>query len=655
MRARASELAAMCIHTHIYFGACAESSSSNTGHRAPSSARASSSSSSGLTTPLRRVQYTAPPTPPHRFCCCSLRRHTAIDYTANIIMQQRPRDYTTTPLTMGCVCTRVSREDPRTMSNSQKLKIIRQIVIRNMKEDRYDLNRICLLIENWEGPYPDLRKTFRPKEMDWILGEIVYYEIALDFVIRSGYKDKPEVDRKGKPLLHRRTPMHHVARDIYNEYTIRKLFKIYNRFDVNYTDETGYTHFHVACEYGCVEAIEKFLELGQDPNVVWRKTGDTPLHLTLSDTPKEVAEMLLRGGADYNIANANGTTPLHIICGRYRNDDFIEEFFGIYEDEIRTARVDARDNSGNTPLHMIVNKRDFRRSLELLLRRGADPNAANEEGSTPLHFICKNRYDAHESARLFFEISKEINRPVLVDARDNLGRTPLQMAVANILPRTIDVLLDHGADLSSFAFLTESDFEVEYDPRLEVMLKLRLASSLMAVVERLEKRGYELDQGDVLTIMELFSKYELFEKSTNLVARWYDVDEWFVVNAKKIVIIPDQLSLYDLIKLQPREAAKQLTIADYHELASIEPGYWQMLYDYQEVCFGHLCQKLSTPFFRRWALDAFTELTRCRLPILCCHMIVEKLTYKDFWRLCLANAEQRSADRCREILNKLTN
>ncbi|KAL7295211.1 hypothetical protein TKK_0011517 [Trichogramma kaykai] len=35
----------------------------------------------------------------------------------------------------------------------------------------------------------------------------------------------------------------------------------------------GCTHFHVACEYGLEDVVQKFLELGQDPNLLVQKTG----------------------------------------------------------------------------------------------------------------------------------------------------------------------------------------------------------------------------------------------------------------------------------------------------------------------------------------------------------------------------------------------
>uniref|UniRef100_A0ABD2WKN9 Uncharacterized protein n=1 Tax=Trichogramma kaykai TaxID=54128 RepID=A0ABD2WKN9_9HYME len=59
--------------------------------------------------------------------------------------------------------------------------------------------------------------------------------------------------------------------------------------------------------------------------------------------------------------------------------------------------------------------------------------------------------------------------------------------------------------------------------------------------------------------------------------------------------------------------------------------------DHKEVCARHLCEKLSRGFFWPWALDAFYELRRYQLPVLCCEMIIAKLKNEDLYNICLAS------------------
>ncbi|CAB0036982.1 unnamed protein product [Trichogramma brassicae] len=399
----------------------------------------------------------------------------------------------------------------------------------------------------------------------------------IGFVNDTGYKDEHRIDRDGKPLLRRTTPVHQAARCSVTCVggLIREICQIYDEFDVNYVDETGLTHFHVACMSGCQEVVEKFLEHGQDPNLIWQKTNDSPLHLALKHVEcREVIELLLRGGADPNSVDAEGFTALHLISKRNKDDDLV---------------------------------------------------------------------------KVFFDVNEEMDNLVEIDAVDNQGRTPLYLAVANLVPRVVDAILDRGADLSSLVSLAGINFGRGLRPwyyEKRENFKMRIAAGSLGVVERLEKRGYELVRDDALTIMKLFAEHELFEKSVDIVrllrrnSRENEQDKWFLINAKKITVNAS-LSLYDAIQLRPEEAKKQLAYTDYFEFARSDKlrGLFEL---HEEACVLHLCEKLSRGFFRRWAMEFLMELTRYRLPILCCGMILEKLTNEDLWHICLATQEQRS-------------
>ncbi|XP_014229100.1 ankyrin repeat domain-containing protein 54-like [Trichogramma pretiosum] len=126
-----------------------------------------------------------------------------------------------------------------------------------------------------------------------------------------------------------------------------------------------------------------------------------------------------------------------------------------------TVLIYAANDLGNTPLHDALNRDgtlDDRRLVELLLRRGADPNPVNEAGKTPLHMICKRASSQDDLLAMF-------PRQGQLDVVDKLARTPLRWAVENLVPRVVDILLDHGASLFSFVFPTASDFAERLDVR----------------------------------------------------------------------------------------------------------------------------------------------------------------------------------------------
>ncbi|CAB0029359.1 unnamed protein product [Trichogramma brassicae] len=560
-----------------------------------------------------------------------------------------------------------------------KLKNLRDNANWTIEEDRHRLLRqMYPLIRHWKGRLPNLRDIFEKEEIDWLLAEsvkftnrndyLMEFTPLVEFFIKTGYKDEPDVqDEDGQPILRRTTPLHRASRRNVRDIRVSVLefFKIYDRFDLNYSDEYGFTHFHVACKFGYVEIVEKFLELGQDPNCQPQEPNsspvDSPLQLALFGHHESVVRLLLKNGADPDLViKKDGSTLLHVVCKRDDDSYLAKLFFKIIDDVEQPIQIDARDNKGNTPLHLALDY-GFRGASELLLRHGADSNVVDWRGYTPLQIICM-RDDVLELVELFFKINDEKNQLVLIDVEDRWGWTPLQFAVARLLPPLVDLLMDHGADLSTFVFPSKEHFDrcVQWNERLVVGYKFGLASRALAAVERLEKRGYELNRNDALTIMTIFAEYGWFEKSAYFDEFWYD-DKPFEREARKIKIFPkiekskseakkatikQDLSLYDLVQLPPKQAEKLVTYTDYVRIAKSFNWKYERT---KETYERHLCEMVSRGFFRRWALDSFLELTLYQLPILCCDIIVENLVNEDLWHVCLAAAGRSHEDSNKKV------
>lgn len=77
-------------------------------------------------------------------------------------------------------------------------------------------------------------------------------------------------------------------------------------FTANSKDQNGYTPVHAAAEYGHLDLIQRLIEKGADLNIQ-DNDGDTPLHAC--EQPR-VAEFLVRLGADLSTKNHDGLTPL---------------------------------------------------------------------------------------------------------------------------------------------------------------------------------------------------------------------------------------------------------------------------------------------------------------------------------------------------------
>ncbi|CAB0033404.1 unnamed protein product [Trichogramma brassicae] len=421
--------------------------------------------------------------------------------------------------------------------------------------------------------------------------------------------------------------------------------------DPNLPYKDVYTPLHIICErYTDDDVAETFLRIVDDTQSTVQldapdQWGRTPLHVALYFGNKRAAEALLRRGADPNIADKKGSTVLHRIASRKTDDDLVQKFFEICGDIRRTVQFDAANKFGRTPLHLAL-RNGHKRLTEWLLRNDANPYWTDLEKSTALHMICKRDEDDADLLKLFFKICDEKNKTVKVDAIDKFGLTPLQWAVANLLPNTVDFLLDNGADLSSFVFPTEHKFRKRFKQKDGKWDKLRLASGALGVVERLENRGYGLNRSDSLKIVKLFAEYGLLEKSEEPEIRSWCDDEEFASRAKEITIVPG-LSLYDLLRLRPEEEDKLLTYRDYFEIERSN-NLDRIPERYRDTCSTHLCEKMSRGYFRRLGLDSLLDLMPL-LPILCCVEIIEKLKNED---LKLVKNCVCSASKCIQIKNK---
>uniref|UniRef100_A0ABD2XL24 Uncharacterized protein n=1 Tax=Trichogramma kaykai TaxID=54128 RepID=A0ABD2XL24_9HYME len=518
-------------------------------------------------------------------------------------------------------------------ANVEKLISLRENIDWQTEADRHKLlDQFYDLIKEWGGQLPDLSEIFKPGEIDWLLVLDVFNETEsplVDFVIRTGYKDEPQTCEDGKTIFRRTTAVHRAARSSRPKVrkNIPKLFEIYK--NVNYIDESGLTHFHVACKYGFKDVVKKFLELRQDPNCLNQKFVDPPLHLALKHQHEDVAELLLRSGADANLANKDGLTPLHIIICHSYDDDSVNSFFEINDDIGQKVRIDARDKLGRTPLHFALNR--YRETVaKWLLVSGANPNLADEDGSTPLHTICKRGGDG-DLVKTFFNTSKWANRPVEVDARDKLGRTPLQWAVANLLSDVVDVLLENGADLSNFDFPNENYFADRFT--LECTLQV-VVFPAMSIIGSLESKGYRLDQTAALTVMKTFAKHGLIDESVNVV-ECLRSDEDFSSIAKD-QLVSQSISLYDFLHLPLEEAEKLFTVKHYEEFTS---EISNIDYRSHRAYMKYLCKTITRGFFRRWALELFSKKNSW-LSKRYCEMFISQLKIKALWDISMEAANE---------------
>lgn len=186
--------------------------------------------------------------------------------------------------------------------------------------------------------------------------------------------------------------------------------------DVNATDVEGNGAFHMALENWNMKSdiINELISAGADPNLKNRK-GDTPLHTMRGDNAEFVSK-LLNAGANLEARNHDGQTALfkHITA---REPELFQTLIDL------GARLDARDFKGQTLLHQCCHEPN---RLDYLIGLGLDPTVTDYEGNTLLHCAAARKSASNKLAILkhLSDLSLDIDQP------NHSGRTVLHMLCA---------------------------------------------------------------------------------------------------------------------------------------------------------------------------------------------------------------------------------
>ena len=157
----------------------------------------------------------------------------------------------------------------------------------------------------------------------------------------------------------------------------------------------------------------------------------TPLHHAAKVGDFDLVNMIITYGANLQIKSKSEQTALHHAVS-YKKLDVVKLLIK------SGADIEAKDEKQMTPLHYAAIVGNTR-ITKFLLESGAELNALSHNGSTALH--CAASWDKVGVVKLLIK-HMDINTP-------NSAYTPLHQAVSYGFLRTIECLIQNGADVNA--------------------------------------------------------------------------------------------------------------------------------------------------------------------------------------------------------------
>jgi ankyrin repeat protein len=196
------------------------------------------------------------------------------------------------------------------------------------------------------------------------------------------------------------------------------------------TDREGTSALHWAVLAERTDLVELLLGGGANPNVK-NRYGVTPLSVACENGNAAIVAALLKAGSDPNLALVSGETPL-MTAARTGNSAAVALLLA------HKVSIDAREPVKQQTALMWAAAEDNAAAVELLVRAGADLMARSKGGLTPLLFAARDgRIGA---ARVLLDAGADVNER-LPD-----GMSALVVAVMSANYEMAAFLLDRGAD-----------------------------------------------------------------------------------------------------------------------------------------------------------------------------------------------------------------
>ncbi|XP_077403570.1 receptor-interacting serine/threonine-protein kinase 4 [Vanacampus margaritifer] len=155
-------------------------------------------------------------------------------------------------------------------------------------------------------------------------------------------------------------------------------------FEKESTIDSAEVHKRKLCDAIKTKDIAKLMKILQPQDVdLLLDGGGSLLHYAVTLDNEEAIKFLLLNNANPNLANARGSTPLHMATEKHLKP-LAELLLGR-----RSTNVNAKDEDQYTALHWAAQNGD-EAMARLLLDRGSAINETDGQGRTPAHVACQH-------------------------------------------------------------------------------------------------------------------------------------------------------------------------------------------------------------------------------------------------------------------------
>jgi ankyrin repeat protein len=245
-----------------------------------------------------------------------------------------------------------------------------------------------------------------------------------------------------------RMPLHLACLDYSEEIALELLVA---KADPDAQDKLCKTPLHYAVKGTNLALVKVLVEHGKSTVTIGDEVGNTPLMVAAENGRADIVTYLCaRDASSVSQQNAHGWTAMHIAShgaqmraapsSHANHRKFERVLQALIDSKADPDYTNCTDMDKKTPLHRAATTGNAA-TLEVLLRGGANVNAADQHRWMPLHYACQEGHLA--VARLLLSWKAQVQPPQGVNPECLM---PLAVATMENHTKVCQILMEHNAD-----------------------------------------------------------------------------------------------------------------------------------------------------------------------------------------------------------------